>query len=169
MLFLTPPPLGLSTVGSAVAVRHLLAGVFEPASQLMAKLSSFYQFKASFQRVAELVEGWAEPPAVKQGTSVVVKNAVLGHGGRAVLHVESLVLEPGDFLWIRGPTGAGKSTLGKAIAGLIKPLEGSVEAPEGAIYIGNDDYISTGLCMKTSRFGRNTRGRKWKGPRGSPA
>ncbi|MCX8136767.1 ATP-binding cassette domain-containing protein [Pyrobaculum aerophilum] len=119
--------------------------------------------------MAELVEGWAEPPAVKQGTSVVVKNAVLGHGGRAVLHVESLVLEPGDFLWIRGPTGAGKSTLGKAIAGLIKPLEGSVEAPEGAIYIGNDDYISTGLCMKTSRFGRNTRGRKWKGPRGSPA
>ena len=24
-----------------------------------------------------------------------------------------LALEPGDFVWIRGPTGSGKSTLGR--------------------------------------------------------
>ncbi|MGC9132006.1 MAG: ATP-binding cassette domain-containing protein, partial [Pyrobaculum sp.] len=51
-----------------------------------------------------------------------------------------LVFVPGDFVWVRGPTGGGKSTLGKALAGLVKPLEGEIEAPR-AIYVGNDDYI----------------------------
>lgn len=140
-LFLTP--MGMATVGVALAVRQLLAQVFEPAAQLMMKVGSIYQLKVSFQRVAELIEAKCDRIMTVDaaGPRVVVENAVLGYGGVPVLRVESLVIGPGDFVWVRGPTGSGKSTLGKAIAGLIKPIEGRIETPSGAIYIGNDDYI----------------------------
>ncbi|AFA40184.1 ABC-type bacteriocin/lantibiotic exporters, containing an N-terminal double-glycine peptidase domain [Pyrobaculum oguniense TE7] len=138
-VFLTP--LGFSTLGAAVAVRQLLAGVFEPAAQLMTRISSAYQLKVSFQRLVEVMEAEEEARAGGGNSCVVVEGAVLGYNGAPVLRVDHLVLEPGDFLWVKGPTGSGKSTLGKAIAGLVKPLAGRVEAPSGVIYIGNDDYI----------------------------
>ncbi len=132
---------GASTVGTAVAMRALLVEAFEPLAQIMMKSGSYYQLKRSFERIAPFLDAAvAEAPERRKPPTARAEGVSLGYDGVVVLQDVDLTLEPGDFVWIRGPTGSGKSTLGKALAGLIKPLKGRLEAPR-AIYVGNDDYI----------------------------
>ncbi|MGC9051212.1 ATP-binding cassette domain-containing protein [Pyrobaculum sp.] len=132
---------GAATVGTAVAMRTLLAEAFEPLAQIMMKSGSYYQLKRSFERVAPYLDTVVtEAPARGEAPIVKVEKVTLGYDGNVVLRGVDLVFVPGDFVWVRGPTGGGKSTLGKALAGLVKPLEGEIETPR-AIYVGNDDYI----------------------------
>lgn len=52
-----------------------------------------------------------------------------GHGGasaRPVLQGLDLHLRPGELVAVLGPNGSGKSTLLKAMAGLLKPMEGEM-------------------------------------------
>ncbi len=50
-----------------------------------------------------------------------------GYGGSEVLHSISLRVEEGEAVVILGPNGHGKTTLLRAISGLIQPTGGSVE------------------------------------------
>jgi len=50
-----------------------------------------------------------------------------GYGGSEVLHSISLFVNEGEAVVILGPNGHGKSTLLRAISGLIQPTGGSVE------------------------------------------
>ena len=50
-------------------------------------------------------------------------------GGRAILGRLALDLAPGETLALTGPSGIGKSTLLRLIAGLDRPTEGEVNAP----------------------------------------
>jgi NitT/TauT family transport system ATP-binding protein len=52
----------------------------------------------------------------------------LGYDGRPVVENLSLDVEPGEVLVVVGPSGCGKSTLLRAIAGLLRPLSGTVVA-----------------------------------------
>lgn len=72
------------------------------------------------------------------GPLLSVRNLVRRYGGRTVLDVDSLELEPGEVLAVVGPNGAGKSTLFRLLlllepadAGTIR-LVGSVVRPGDA-------------------------------------
>lgn len=60
------------------------------------------------------------------------RNLKFGHGSPKsktyveLIHDISLKIEDGEFVAIIGENGAGKSTLSKILAGLLKPVEGSV-------------------------------------------
>src|SRR5207248_868848 len=58
----------------------------------------------------------------------------LGYGAHVVLPSVDLEVEPGDFLAIVGPNGSGKTTILRAILGVLKPLAGEMRAPEGCGY-----------------------------------
>ncbi|OPY53354.1 MAG: Cobalamin import ATP-binding protein BtuD [Methanosaeta sp. PtaU1.Bin112] len=57
---------------------------------------------------------------------VSIKGLWIYRAGNPVLEDINLQLEKGDFLGLIGPNGGGKSTLLKAMLGLIKPDRGSV-------------------------------------------
>jgi ABC-type Mn2+/Zn2+ transport system ATPase subunit len=64
-----------------------------------------------------------------------LSHATLGYD-RPVLRDVTLELQRGDYLGIVGPNGCGKTTLLKAILGILRPLSGTVETPRGSTAIG---------------------------------
>lgn len=57
---------------------------------------------------------------------LAVEDLVVGYGNTRVLKGFSLSLDEGEALAVLGANGAGKSTLMMALAGLLRPWEGSV-------------------------------------------
>lgn len=70
-----------------------------------------------------MIESGTHPAS---GASVIVQNASLAYGARRVLDDVSVSVAPGERLAIIGPSGAGKTTLFRLIAGLVKPNDGQV-------------------------------------------
>ncbi len=64
-------------------------------------------------------------PLPKKGTALTLKDLTLGYGTRTILERVSLSLERGEHVAVLGENGQGKTTLLKAIAGELAPLEGS--------------------------------------------
>jgi branched-chain amino acid transport system ATP-binding protein len=56
-----------------------------------------------------------------------ITNLKAGYGGSEVLHSVSLHVDEGEAVVVLGPNGHGKSTLLRAVSGLIRPTGGSVE------------------------------------------
>lgn len=66
------------------------------------------------------------------GTEIIrFDGADLGYGRRAVLTSLSLTLRRGDFLGIVGPNGTGKTTILKAMLGMLRPIRGQVHIASG--------------------------------------
>ncbi|MDR0524084.1 MAG: ABC transporter ATP-binding protein [Candidatus Methanoplasma sp.] len=57
---------------------------------------------------------------------IEVSGLTAGYGGRAVIEGVSLELRERDYLAVIGPNGGGKSTLLKAVLGLIEPMGGRI-------------------------------------------
>jgi ABC-type multidrug transport system fused ATPase/permease subunit len=70
----------------------------------------------------------ARTPGADGGTGrLVLKDVTFAYqAGRNVLHGVSLDIEPGERLAVVGPSGAGKTTLGRLLAGVHPPGTGSV-------------------------------------------
>lgn len=60
------------------------------------------------------------------GPSVLIENASVMYGSRRVLDDISITVSAGERLAVIGPSGAGKTTLFRLIAGLVKPHEGRI-------------------------------------------
>jgi zinc/manganese transport system ATP-binding protein len=56
-----------------------------------------------------------------------LENAAFGYEGHVVVRGVSGVIAPGELLALCGPNGGGKSTLLKALAGLLPPMTGRIE------------------------------------------
>lgn len=97
-------------------------------------------------------------------------NLTLGYDRHPAVHHLSGEVKPGALLAIVGPNGGGKSTLIKAIAGRITPLDGTIKNRfERLAYmpqigdLSRDfpvsvfDLALTGLCGRRGMFGRISR------------
>src|SRR5215831_9128968 len=60
-----------------------------------------------------------------------VEAADFGYQGRPVVHRASLVVRPGEFVILVGSNGSGKTTLLRGLLGLLPPIAGRVERPDG--------------------------------------
>lgn len=77
--------------------------------------------------------------------AIRVNNLTVSVGGKVIIEDVSLTVMEGEFWAIVGPNGGGKTTLLKAIMGILKPDRGSVEIfgdrPEVAIKKGWVGYL----------------------------
>ena len=59
--------------------------------------------------------------------ALILQDLTLGYERHPAVHHLSARIEPGSMLAVVGPNGAGKSTLIKALAGVKRPISGSIE------------------------------------------
>ncbi|HBW05864.1 MAG TPA: ABC transporter [Clostridiales bacterium] len=57
---------------------------------------------------------------------LVCRNLSVGYDGKAVAENIDLTIEKGDYLFVVGENGAGKSTFMKTLLGLLKPVSGNI-------------------------------------------
>ena len=62
-----------------------------------------------------------------EGASLSVENLACRRGERVLFRALSFDLGPGEALQVRGANGTGKSSLMRILAGLLRPLAGTVE------------------------------------------
>lgn len=86
-----------------------------------------------------------------------VENLIVARGGRRVLHGVGFGLSGGEALIVTGRNGVGKSTLLRAIAGLLPRLGGVValeggapdaELPQQAHYLAHADGLKAALAVE---------------------
>lgn len=65
------------------------------------------------------------------GALVSFEDVAVGYDGTPVLEGLSLEVRPGDCLALLGPNGCGKSTILKAVAGIVPPIRGTISRTLG--------------------------------------
>ncbi|MCK5303863.1 MAG: ATP-binding cassette domain-containing protein [Candidatus Heimdallarchaeota archaeon] len=99
----------------------------------------------SFKDVEHLLSRAFIPPDKKKKL-IKIKNVTKGYHSQAgyneVIKNMSLDIHEGDFVFISGPSGVGKTTLLNMIAGLIKPNDGLVTVMKYPISVEDEREVS---------------------------
>ena len=66
------------------------------------------------------------PAHAHGGRHLAIRGLACSRGGRVLFRDFDLALAPGDLVWLRAANGYGKTTLLRAIAGLLKPDMGEI-------------------------------------------
>ncbi|TMR10520.1 ABC transporter ATP-binding protein, partial [Nonomuraea turkmeniaca] len=121
---------GLMTLGAVIAAALYLRQLSQPLDVILLRIEQLHSSGASFARVEGL--GLVSSPGPRDGRvpdGDVIEVAGVRYayeGGGDVLHGVDLVVRPGERLAIVGASGAGKTTLGRLLAGIDEPRTGSV-------------------------------------------
>ncbi|MGW0424000.1 ABC transporter ATP-binding protein [Streptomyces sp. NPDC003015] len=121
---------GVLSLGSVVAAALYLQQLVTPLDQILVRVEQLQSSGASFARVEGLA---AAPRADSEDSPVPADDRIdvtgvrysYGRGGE-VLHGVDLTVRPGERLAVVGPSGAGKTTLSRLLAGVDAPTSGSV-------------------------------------------
>jgi len=123
---------GQVTFGVIIAASILLGRALAPIDQAVGQWPLLQRVLAARRSLATLLE---ETPPEEGRTALPAPRALLEVQGLAVaapgarvaaVRGASLRLEPGQAAGIAGPSASGKSTLARALAGVYRPLGGSV-------------------------------------------
>ena len=116
----------LAEVTTAVLYVRLLV---EPVDTLLSWLDHLQQGSAALARIlgVSTVPAADESAAEPQGDELEVRDVCFAYReGHDVLHDVSLDVAPGSHVAVVGPSGAGKTTLGRLLAGIHAPRSGTV-------------------------------------------
>ncbi|MEU6673483.1 ABC transporter ATP-binding protein [Streptomyces sp. NPDC046925] len=139
------------SIGTATAAALYFHSLFAPVNNALVLLDDAQSATASLARLVGVADEPApepasaqaapaaraqEPGAAPDGTVTVTGIDHAYVPGRPVLRNVDLTLRPGERVALVGPSGAGKTTLAKLIAGVHEPTSGSVDL-SGAPTRGN--------------------------------
>jgi len=121
---------GWVTLGEVTAAALYTRGITDPLDELLTWLEELQVGDASLARLIGVRDADRPSPSSSRrpaDNSITVSDVSYAYReGRDVLHSVDLRMRPGERVAIIGPTGAGKSTLGRIIAGIDEPRQGSV-------------------------------------------
>ncbi|GAB7104574.1 ABC transporter ATP-binding protein [Streptomyces phaeofaciens JCM 4814] len=122
---------GVTSLGAVVAAALYLRQFADPLDQILVRVEQLQSSGASFARV----EGLAAAPRAPRRADAPVPvddridvtgvRYAYGRGGEVLRGVD-LTVRPGERLAVVGPSGAGKTTLSRLLAGVDAPSSGTV-------------------------------------------
>ncbi|MEU6510436.1 ABC transporter ATP-binding protein [Streptomyces sp. NPDC046942] len=122
---------GTVGVGAVVAAALYLRQFTEPLDQILMRVEQLQNSGASFARVEGLAQaprgdaGAASPVPADDRIDVREVRYAYERGGEVLRGVD-LTVRPGERLAVVGPSGAGKTTLSRLLAGIDRPGSGAV-------------------------------------------
>ncbi|MEV0177465.1 ABC transporter ATP-binding protein [Streptomyces sp. NPDC050803] len=121
---------GAVSLGAVVAAGLYLRQFEGPLGEILVRVEQLQSSGASFARVEGLAQaphgtGTEAPAPADDRIDVTAVHYSYGRGGE-VLHGVDLTVRPGERLAVVGPSGAGKTTLSRLLAGVDAPTAGSV-------------------------------------------
>ena len=124
--------------GAVFAASFLLARMLAPIEQVVGAWKSIVLNRTAYRNLKSLLDdGDARVPTRlpdPRGEISVQGVAVAGAGHeRAILQDINFTLAPGELIGLIGPSGAGKTTLARILAGALAPVRGAVRI-DGAAY-----------------------------------
>ena len=127
--------------GGAIFASSILAGrALAPVDQAIANWKSMIAARAGWSRLSELLAKVPPEPATanilpRPETSLQVQNLFVAPPGSQQLTVQAadFSLNAGDGLAIIGPSAAGKSSLGRALVGIWRPIRGAIRLDGAAL------------------------------------
>lgn len=121
---------GAMSLGAVVASALYLRQLSQPLDTVLQRMEELQSSRASFARVEGLGPAVRSPSpgsVTPDGHRIDVAGVHYAYDdGADVLHGVDLTVRPGERLVIVGPSGAGKTTLGRLLAGMDTPRAGSV-------------------------------------------
>ncbi|MFS4097359.1 ABC transporter ATP-binding protein [Streptomyces sp. AF1A] len=122
---------GVVGVGAVVAATLYLRQFVEPLDQILMRVEQLQDSSASFARVEGLAKAPRSAPeragAVPADDRIDVRGVRYAYErGGEVLRGVDLTVRPGERLAVVGPSGAGKTTLSRLLAGIDRPGTGTV-------------------------------------------
>ncbi|QNE78651.1 ATP-binding cassette domain-containing protein [Streptomyces finlayi] len=121
---------GTVSLGAVVASALYLRQLSQPLDTILQQLEQVQSSSASFARVEGIGPAAPAPSAASPAPAddrIEVAGVRYAYpGGSDVLHGVDLTVRPGERLVIVGPSGAGKTTLGRLLAGMDTPRTGTV-------------------------------------------
>ncbi len=139
--------LGHITPGAMIAASIIMSRALAPVEQAVANWQQFLAFRKARERLTSVLrsvpEGREQMKLPPPKGRLAVENLIVQLPGveKPLLQGISFTVEPGEGVGVIGPTGAGKSTLARALVGILAPTRGHVRLDGAAL----DQYEPDGL------------------------
>ncbi|MEE4238801.1 MAG: type I secretion system permease/ATPase [Anderseniella sp.] len=119
--------------GAMIAASIIMARALAPVEQAVAHWQAFMAFRSAWSRLSMLIRQTpelAEPMPLPNPTGAVEAQGLTAfapESDKPIIYNINFAIEPGTGLGIIGPTGAGKSTLARALVGAWPRIKGKVQ------------------------------------------
>ncbi|MFE6157805.1 ABC transporter ATP-binding protein [Streptomyces sp. NPDC056486] len=144
---------GAMSLGAVVASALYLRQLSQPLDTILQQMEQLQSSRASFARVEGLGRATHTPSAAAATPAddrIEVTDVHYAYDeGDDVLHGVDLTVRPGERLVIVGPSGAGKTTLGRLLAGTGTPHTGSVTVGQVPVADLDPDQLRRHVVLVT--------------------
>jgi len=144
---------GSVTFGGLMQLGSTFSQVVTTLSWFIFAYRPLSELAAASARLSRFVESLDEAPAntalqnvsSSDGRLTVTGMELRTPAGRQLISLDGFVAEPGDTIWLRGPSGLGKTTLVKALAGIWKHGHGDIAVPDAtSLFLPQKPYMPLG-------------------------
>lgn len=121
-------------IGQFVAAEIIILLVVSSVEKLITGLETFYDLLTSLEKLGQVVDKKLEPQSGEtpfkegQGLTIDLEGVTYKVPGRdkKILDNVSFTITPQSKIMLQGPSGSGRSTLLRLIAGILEPAEGKI-------------------------------------------